>query len=499
MQLLTTLYEHQKRCVEKLRKIKVGALYMEQGTGKTRTALELIKIRLEKKRINHVLWLCPCSVKENLRRDIILHTGRDYSDLITICGIETLSSSIKDNIELLKLVQTNNCYLIVDESNLVKNHRAKRTQNIIRLAEKCKYKLILNGTPISRNEADLYAQWYILDWRILGYKSYWSFAANHLEFDERNQDRVVRTLNVDYLAEKIAPYTYQIKKDECLDLPLKTYETVYYCLDEEQNKHYDEVADKLLFDIDEMESHQIYRLFTGLQNVISGYKVDVDLEIIKEKDEYGYEHSFKKVKGMTKSNFFKKIKDNPRINKLLEVISNINDKIIIFCKYTDEINSIVEILNYEYGEGSAVAFNGELNIKKRQNNLDKFRESARFLVANKTCAGYGLNLQFCSYIIYYSNDWDYATRSQSEDRVHRIGQDKNVHIIDICASYTLDERILNCLTRKENLVDSFKNEIERTKDKEDLINWIYVKNSRGRNVSKKVKNIDRRDLVEDIQ
>lgn len=498
MELITELYDHQIKCVEKLKKIKVGALYMEQGTGKTRTALELIKIRLKNARINHVLWLCPCSVKENLRRDIILHTGSDCKEFITIAGIETLSSSVRVNSEMLQLVENKQCYLIVDESNLVKNHRAKRTQNIIRLAEKCKYKLILNGTPISRNEADLYAQWYVLDWRILGYKSYWSFSANHLEFDERNQGRIVKTLNVNYLAEKIAPYTYQVKKDECLDLPSKTYETIYYYLNDEQREHYEKVADNLLFDIDEMESCQIYRLFTGLQNVISGYRVDVDVKISKEVDRFGNEYCIKSVKGMHKSNFFENINDNPRINTLLEVISKIDDKIIIFCKYTDEINSIVSLLNKKYGEDSAVAFNGELTLKNRQNNLDKFRENSRFLVANKICAGYGLNLQFCSYIIYYSNDWDYATRSQSEDRVHRIGQNKNVHIIDICASYTLDERIIECLSKKENLVDLFKKEIEITKDKKDLINWIKVKTASGRKINKRVKNIDRSDLIEDI-
>lgn len=480
---------------------------MEQGTGKTRTALELIKIRLEKGRIDHAIWLCPCSVKENLRRDIILHVGNEPKDLITICGIETLSSSIKENIRLLELVQEKKCYLIVDESNLVKNIKAKRTNNIIRLAEHCTYKLILNGTPITRNEADLFAQWYILDWRVLGYKSYWSFAANHLEYSEIIPGKLVRCLNVDYLAEKIAPYTYQVKKEECLDLPEKTYEKVYYNLTYEQDKHYEEVADKLFFYVDEFEPNTIYRLFTGLQNVISGYKVDVienEYEIDDEGDMYG-KNKIKKtsVLGMNKSNFFFKIEDNPRIQKLLEIIDNIDDKIIIFAKYTDEINNIVEILNKKYGEDSAVAFNGELNQKKRNENLDKFRDKSSFLIANKQCGAYGLNLQFCSYIIYYSNDWDYATRSQSEDRVHRIGQKKeNVHIIDICASHTLDERILKCLERKENLVDAFKYEIEHTKDNKELFTWITVKTcvgSRFKYKNKKVMDLDRSDLIEDLQ
>lgn len=480
MILKTKLFDHQQRAFSKLSKIKVGAAYMEMGTGKTRVALELIEKRFSENKIEHVLWLCPCSVKENLKRDIIKHTGEELTDLITICGIETLSSSIKANIKLIDLVESKNCFLIVDESNLVKNHKAIRTRRITDLAEKCKYKLILNGTPLSRNEQDLFSQWYILDWRILGYKSFYSFSANHIEYDEMVRGKVRRTLNTDYLVEKIAPYSYQVKKSECLDLPEKTYDTIYYSLTKEQDEHYQKVADKLLFEVDELEPTTIYRLFTGLQNVISGFRVFTDGPKLQ------------------KELFFKNRWDNPRVQKLLEVVEQINEKekIIIFCKYTQEIKDVIEVLTKKYGEGAAVEFTGEVNQKNRQKNILKFMNESRFFIANKECGAYGLNLQFCSYIIYYSNDWDYATRSQSEDRVHRIGQHNNVHIIDICAAYTLDESILKCLTRKENLVESFKNELDRTKDKEELFAWIQRKDYRGKKYCKKVQSIDKSDLVE---
>lgn len=456
MNLKTNLYNHQRKAVDKLMRIKVGALYMEMGTGKTRTALELINERIKKGKVSHVLWLCPCSVKENLRKDIIKHTGEYNKDLITICGIETLSSSVKTNLELLKLVNNKKCYLIVDESNLVKNHRARRTENIIKLSKFCNYKLILNGTPITRCEKDLFAQWYILDWRILGYKSFWSFSANHIQYDDRIPNKIIKCLNVEYLVRKIAGYSYQVKKDECLDLPCKSYETRYYNISNYQRDNYNYVADELLFSLDEFKPYTIYRFLTALQDVIAGFNLKID----------------KNLK-ITKTLMFPNPLDNPRIDMLLNILSNIDDeKVIIFCKYTQEILDITNVLNNEYGEGSAVNFYGEINQKNRQKNINKFSEQSRFLVANKTCAGYGLNLQFCSYVIYYSNDWDYATRSQSEDRVHRIGQNKNVHVIDICANYTLDERILKCLNKKENLVDSFKEEIERVKDRKDLINWI---------------------------
>lgn len=460
MKFATELYEHQRKAVEKLSKVKVGALYLEMGTGKTRTALELINKRIEAGKVNKVIWLCPCSVKENLRRDIIKHTLKFDDNLITICGIETLSSSIRANVKLLDLVNNNNCYLIVDESNLVKNFKTKRTERIIELSKLCKYKLILNGTPISKNEADLFAQWYILDYRILGYKSFWSFAANHLEYDERIPGRVVNTLNVNYLVEKIAPYSYQIKKEECLDLPRKAYDKVYFELTENQKEHYRWVADELMFELDEFDSTTVYRLFTGLQHVTSGFKVDPG-------------------KKLTKTNFFKNPLDNPRMETLLNVVDSFGDyKTIIFAKYTEEINTIVKVLNEKYGEGIAVPFNGDVSQKKRQENLIKFKNEARYLVANKNCGAYGLNLQFCSCIVYYSNDWDYATRIQSEDRVHRIGQKERVDIVDICAAYTLDERILNCLEKKENLVDSFKCELEQIKDKKDLYTWIHIINKK---------------------
>ena len=85
-----------------------------------------------------------------------------------------------------------------------------------------------------------------------------------------------------------------------------------------------------------------------------------------------------------------------------------------------------------------------------------------------------LNLQFCHKIIYLSNDWDLGTRLQSEDRVHRYGQKHDVDIIDICAADTIDEKILDCLRRKESILDSLKAEIKNSADaKQRLSKLIY--------------------------
>ena len=444
MKLTTDLLPHQSDAVAKLSKLKVGALYMEQGTGKTRTVLSLIQPRLEAGKTDMALWLCPCSVRKNLKEDILYHCG-ELPEEIVIRGIESLSSSDRLYLELMKLVSTRKVFMVVDESNLVKNKTAIRTNRIIELAKNCRYKMILNGTPISRNEADLFAQWYILDWRILGYQSYYSFAANHLEYwtvrlpngtEIVDKSRIRRVLNVDYLTEKISPYTFQIKKSECLELPDKVYDKRTYRLDDRQEDLYYLVREDYLLNIDEMRSETIYKYFGALQHVVSGRKV-----LTGPEERMRTEPMFLPA-------------DNPRVKALLEELEGNTDKCIIFCKYQSEINDLMALLP------DAVEFTGRLSQKKRQENRERFRTDAQYLIANKACGAYGLNLQFCHKIIFYNNDFDLATRLQAEDRVHRIGQTYQVDIVDICASGTIDDFIIDCLVRKENLVEAFKKEVK---------------------------------------
>ena len=290
----------------------------------------------------------------------------------------------------------------------------------------------------------------ILDWRILGYKSYWSFSANHLEFDEYG--KLKNVLNTDMLAKKIVPYTYQVKKEECIELPKKRYSTYNFYLTDEQDEEYMRVAGILMDQLDEWHSETVYRLFSGLQAVISGKQL-----IFNKK-----ETNFETVE------MFDNPRENPRIETLLYYLTK--EKTIIFCRYESEIEQLCSILP------DSVRFDGKVSIKEREKALKDFSGEKKYLVANRNCAGYSLNLQFCHEIIYMSNDWDLGTRLQSEDRVHRFGQEKDVNIIDICAYNTIDEKILECLHRKENLLNSIKGEIEKSKDnnfKEALKKTIY--------------------------
>ena len=441
MKLITKLFPYQEEAVQKLSKVKVGALYMEMGTGKTRTALELIQRRLETGKVSQVLWLCPYSVTKDLP-ELLSEHAEGFEEQIKIAVIESLSNSDRIYLELIQYVQSAPTFLVVDESLLVKNPFAYRTKRVMSISEQCSYKLILNGTPISRNEADLFSQWYILDWRILGYLSYYSFSANHLEMDEMRPGKVVRVLNTDYLARKIAPYTYQCSKADVLDLPGKIECSTHYWLTPEQDEHYELVSGILLDEINENKPETIYRLFGALQAITSGFRIKFN----------------RRMTHCTAEPFFKDPEDNPRIQTLIGELEDMgDDQAVIYCRYTQEIQDILSVLGDQ-----ALPFYGEMSVKARQKNKNAFKAGkAKYLVANKSCAQFGLNLQFCHREIFYNNDWDWGTRAQAEDRLHRVGQTRDVIIQNIYAANTLDETILSCLGRKERLSDLFKSEVAK--------------------------------------
>ena len=461
---LTSLMPHQQAAVDKLSRLRVGALYMDMGTGKTRTALELALRRIGEGKADTILWLCPVGVRSTIAAEVAKHASdvpwelarprcRPGPSTVVIAGIESLSGSISLNARLLELVQERRCFLVVDESNLVKSPRADRTLAVWRLAERCPYRVVLNGTPLSNNIADLFSQWYLLDWRILGYTSFYSFAANHLEYDPERPGRIIRAHRVDYLVRKMAPYLYQVRKSDCLSLPPKSYSWRTCSMSWEQACEYERAKDAILMEPDAYDlspSIAIYKLFTALQRVVSGLS-------------------------HTGAPLWEGPEGNPRIQALLETVAGIPDdaKVLVWCKYTHEIESVRVALRTHHGPECVAEVWGGIPQRRRADELESFQGPARFLVANRECAAYGLNLQHCHYAVYYSNTFAWASRSQSEDRLHRQGQTHNVHIIDVVCEGSIDERIQRCLSRKERLVESFRREIASQRHTRDSLGrWL---------------------------
>lgn len=463
MNLKTDLLAHQKTAVEKLQDIRVGALFMEMGTGKSRTAIELANRRETK--ISNVVWFCPVSLKETVRQEILKHTDCSWDDIHVftpktsqsnmprvlwyVIGIESMSASKRIIFAANSIIDANSL-VIVDESSYIKGHRSARTNWITNIAKRARYRLILTGTPISQGVVDLFSQMRFLSPKILGYNSFYSFAANHLEYHEKYPDLIVRSLNTDYIAAKIKPYVYQVTKEECLDLPEKLYESRYFSMSREQRWYYEEAKNEILLELDpdEFDSVTIFRLFSALQQITCGF--------------------WNRIQGENPG-FIEMRHD--RLEMLIDVVSRIpeNEKIIIWAKYNYDIEHIREALRVVYGEKSVAVFYGKLNERKRQDQVELFRNEARFFLATPSCGGHGLTLNEAHYVIFYNNGFKYSERLQAEDRCHRLGQTRPVTYIDIVCVESIDERIMNALASKGNAVESFKREVEKVKNIKELV------------------------------
>jgi SNF2 family DNA or RNA helicase len=458
-QINTQLLSHQTAAAAKLKGLRVGGLFMEMGTGKTLTLLELVCQRWE--RIDRVIYFCPVNLKLTVKAEIDRHTtgmsvyifddkttiGKMPAADIYIVGVESIGQSDRVTLSANHLI-TDRTLVILDESDTCKNHQALRTQRLTQMCARARYRFIATGTAVGEGIVDLYAQMYFLSPDILGYKSFYSFARNHLEYSEEYKGLIIRSLNPDVIAKRIDPYIYQVKKDECLDLPDCQYLSRYLCLSAGQRELYHRAKDEILGSVEEVDSYTIFRLFTALREIVSGFWH----RLPDPNSDHRWAEYFEPE--LLTAN-------HDRIDLLRSVVCEIppGEKVIIWVNFRYCIGQVVEMLEEEYGSDAVCEFHG-LTLD-RDGEIDRWRKRGRFLVMSPKCGGRGLTLNECAYSIFYNNDFPYRVREQAEARNLRIGQDRSVAYIDLICRNSIDERIFKALLNKENLVQAFKREMEK--------------------------------------
>lgn len=462
LNLQTTLFEFQQPAVNKLIKSKVGGLFMDMGLGKTRVAIELIHRR--QTRVSNVVWFTLVSLKETVRHEILKHTDAKPSDICVfgdrtsikrlpaaswyIIGLESLSSSDRITLTANHIINDNS-FVIVDESSYIKGHNSKRTRRVTAMAQRARYRLVITGTPMTQGVVDLFAQMRFLSEKILGYRSFYSFARNHLEYSKDHPGLIVRSHRTDYLAAKIAPYVYQVTKEEAgINLPAKIYDARYHSLTREQLDAYDEAKSWLLermLEEDFDDDLYIFQLFSALQQIVSGFWN----KRFGPGDHQLYTYTER------------------RSELLLTTAAGIpaGEKCIIWCKYRHSIDKLSTLLSAEYGADSVARFYGDLDEAERNAEIERWRSDARWLVATQSSGGHGLTLNEAAHAIYYENEFKYSHREQSEGRNHRIGQTRRPTYIDIWADCGIERRIAKALREKGNAAESFRQEVKSVKDK----------------------------------
>lgn len=363
---------------------------MDAGTGKTRAAMELISSTS----CDKVVWVAPLRTLSNVRAEISKWGGIDKKKVLYY-GIESIGQS--DRIYLQIHAEINNkTIIVVDESIKIKNFGAKRTKRLLELSKLTDYKLILNGTPMSRNMLDLWAQMEFLSPKILKMSeekfknTFCKYTTITKWIGGRSMKKVFITghSNLEYLYSLIKDYVYKC------DLKLSVaqiYNQLTYKLDEFCFGEYKRLKEEYLDDeCLEIKNNNIFLEMT-------------------QKMQHSYcctPQKFALVEELFKS----RLKPSDTL---------------IFCKFVDS----------------------RLECEKRY-------KEAKVLSYQKEA--FGLNLQAYKHIIFFDKTWDYATRLQATRRIFRQGQNSDCTYYDLTGNVGLEDLIDKNISKKISMADFFK-------------------------------------------
>jgi SNF2 family DNA or RNA helicase len=367
-----------------------------------------------------------------------------------IVGIESLGSSKRAE-EICKqyLCSSIHTATIVDESSKIKNHTANRAMRAVSFGRMSEYRTIMTGTPIANGPMDMFMQFEFLDPDIIGLGDFYSFRNRYAIMGGYDNKEIIGYRNLDELTEIVAPFVYQVRKKDALDLPPKLYVTREVELTDEQRRLYGTMKRGRIVATGD-KSHiveNVLEKMLRLQEIAGGFVSYADAGAAKGKK--------------TKRERIDKVLS--KVTELLAIAEEAEGQsVIVWCAFKDEIYACVAALCNVYGRAAVVEIHGDIDEKQRNINKDLFQSGkARFLVGNAATGGLGLDMTAGSIEVYYSNTFNYIDRQQSEDRAHRIGQTKQVTIIDLVARGTVDAVIIEALRQKQNLSEYVRRSIAR--------------------------------------
>ncbi|MEM6965683.1 MAG: DEAD/DEAH box helicase, partial [Bacteroidota bacterium] len=338
--------------------------------------------------------------------------------------IFTTYALMRNDIEQLKEEKFH--YLILDESQNIKNIQALTTKAVMLL--KSKHRLALSGTPIENNLGELYSLFRFLNPAMFG--TVGQFNQNYLYPIQKNNDKEA----IRQLRQKIYPFILRrLKRDVLKDLPDKIEQTLFVEMSAAQRKLYEqrrmfykEAVDSSIASRGLQQSRFfIFQALNELRQIASTPENFSDGKIISPKREL--------------------LQD-----QLMDSIAN-GHKVLIFVNFLAAIELVSEQLasvGIEHVTMTGATRNRQALVQKFQNDSN----CKAFLMTLKT-GGTGLNLTAADTIFIFDPWWNVATENQAIDRAHRIGQQNKVLAYKLITEGSIEEKIVQLQEKKKELFD----------------------------------------------
>jgi len=446
--LSTRLYPYQE----------VGSLHLafgcramladDMGLGKTVQAIAACALLKQLRDIQKVLVVTPASLKHQWAREIrrfsslpvtvvqggLLARRRAYAEpsFFTVVNYEL----VRRDIEELEGLRAN--VIILDEAQRIKNWRTKTAGAVKRL--RSRYAFVLTGTPLENRLDELYSIFQFLDPRILG--PLWHFNDRFYQLEQRPDGsyKVLGYRNLDQLRATIGPYVLRRTREAVLqDLPARVDNHFFVEMTDLQWQAYNEfkeIVARLLAKakrrpLTPRERDILLKSLIKMRLICNALALH-DRDIPPKDRE----------------------KTSPKLQELHQILTdeivNNGHKALVFSQWADMLaltEPVIRRLGLVY-----VKLTGAVPSAKRGALIDRFFADPDCRVFLSTDAGgLGLNLQAASLVINLDLPWNPAVLEQRIGRAHRHGQSSTVHVLNLIAKDTIEERILDTLAAKRHV------------------------------------------------
>ncbi|MGM9987108.1 MAG: DEAD/DEAH box helicase [Bacillaceae bacterium] len=333
--------------------------------------------------------------------------------------------------------------VIVDEAHKLKNNKTKNYEFVKRL--KKKFCLLLTATPIQNRLEEIFHLVSLLKPGHLG---------NRTSFEEYYNTKEINVANDEALRELINKVMVRNRRNDTgIEWAKRHVHTVFIDFNKEERTLYDAI-ENWRHTKDGAVSSAFSFLTFKREACSSREAVYYSLKKLAEKlDEKGIDDPYFEVL----SEAITKIPSNSKAEKVVEMIKEMNDKVIIFTEYR-ATQMFLQWYLKQHGI-SSVPFRGGFKRGKKDWMKELFQSRVQVLIATEA-GGEGINLQFCRYMINYDLPWNPMRLEQRIGRIHRLGQENDVHIYNLATKNTIEEHILQLLYEKIKLFERVIGELD---------------------------------------
>ncbi len=433
LKLNKTAFAFQQDAVNLIKDKEYFAIFHEQGLGKTKIAIDLIFDWLQESKVDSVLIVCKKSLLNNWINELDFHgnlppviLSNDKEDnlykfnspgFIYLCNYELIRSSL-DNFEAF--FKNRRMGIILDESTIIKNPRAKISQALHHLAPLSCKRLIMTGTPVANRPYDYWSQIYFLDFGERLGTNFDDFKEDYdlgNDLNDNFSSQLIFKNALKGLREKLSDcFIRETKKTAGIELPGKRFIETPVIMDGRQEILYQDMQVELSAEI-----------------LKDGKLVEENVEVI-----------LKRLLRLNQVSSNPGIIDEsyslipPKLKETIKIIDKAqkeNSKVIVWTNFIKNVDFITQNIG-----SNAVGIHGEKSLEERNNLINNFqkKENINVLVATPGVAKEGLTLTEANYAVFFDRDFSLDSYLQAQDRIHRMTQNKTCYIYKLLTTNSID-------------------------------------------------------------